>query len=123
MGFAAVHALPVRLRIDIIGTLNLFGTRPDALDPDTTKVGQALADVATIGLLQARAINQRETLAERHQMDMAQSFSLLRSTARANNRRLCDLARAVVDKSEVSLGHRERVGQTGRVGHAKGRDR
>jgi transcriptional regulator with GAF, ATPase, and Fis domain len=122
IGFAAVHALPMRLRTDTIGTLNLFGTQPGALDPDTIRLGQALADVATIGLLQARAIHQRDTLAEqlqtalnsrviieqakgviaeRRHLDMDQSFTLLRSTARTTNRRLSDLARAVVDRAET----------------------
>jgi transcriptional regulator with GAF, ATPase, and Fis domain len=120
IGFASVHALPMRLRTDVIGALNLFGTRPGALDPDTVRLGQALADVATIGLLQARAIRERETLAEqlqtalnsrviieqakgviaeRRHLDMDASFTLLRSTARTSNRRLSDLAHAVVDGS------------------------
>ena len=59
VGFASVHALPMRLRTDVIGALNLFGTQPGALDADTVRLGQALADVATIGLLQARAIVDR----------------------------------------------------------------
>jgi len=121
-GFASVHALPMRLRTDVIGALNLFDTRPGALTDDTIRLGQALADVATIGLLQARAIRERETLAEqlqtaltsrviieqakgviaeRRQLDMDQSFTLLRGTARTTNRRLSELARAVVDGSET----------------------
>jgi AmiR/NasT family two-component response regulator len=112
----------MRLRTDIIGALNLFGTQPGALDEDTIRLAQALADVATIGLLQARAIRQRDTLAEqlqtalnsrvvieqakgviaeRHHVDVDQSFALLRSTARADNRRLSELARAVVDGAET----------------------
>jgi GAF domain-containing protein len=122
VGFASVHALPMRLRTDIIGALNLFHTQSGALDEDTIRLAQALADVATIGLLQARAIRQRNTLAEqlqtalnsrvvieqakgviaeRRHVDMDQSFTLLRSTARTNNRRLSELARAVVDGSET----------------------
>jgi transcriptional regulator with GAF, ATPase, and Fis domain len=122
VGFASVHALPMRLRTDVIGTLNLFGTMPGALDDATIRLGQAMADVATIGLLQARAIRHREALAEqlqtalnsriiieqakgviaeRRQLDMDQSFTLLRSVARTSNRRLSDLARAVVDGSEI----------------------
>jgi transcriptional regulator with GAF, ATPase, and Fis domain len=121
IGFASVHALPMRLRTDVIGALNLFGTRPGALDEKTTRLAQALADVATIGLLQARAIRSREVLAEQlqtalnsrvvieqakgviaehHQVDVDRSFTLLRSTARTTNRRLSELARAVVDGSE-----------------------
>jgi GAF domain-containing protein len=122
IGFASVHALPMRLRTDVIGALNLFGTQPGALDGDTIRLAQALADVATIGLLQARAIRQRDTLAEqlqtavnsrvvieqakgviaeRRHVDMDQSFTLLRGTARTSNRRLSELARAVVDGSET----------------------
>jgi transcriptional regulator with GAF, ATPase, and Fis domain len=122
IGFASVYALPMRLRSDVIGTLNLFGARPGAVDDATIRLGQAMADVATIGLLQARAIRHREALAEqlqtalnsrviieqakgviaeRRQLDMDQSFTLLRSAARTNNRRLSDLARAVVDGSEI----------------------
>jgi transcriptional regulator with GAF, ATPase, and Fis domain len=121
VGFASVHALPMRLRTDIIGAFNLFGTRPGALGEDTIRLAQALADVATIGILQARAIRHRDILAEqlqtalnsrviieqakgviaeRRHVDMDQSFSLLRSTARTNNRQLSELARAVVDGSE-----------------------
>ena len=121
-GFVSVHALPMRLRTDVIGALNLFGAKPGLLDEDTIRLGQALADVATIGLLQARTIRHREVLAEqlqtalnsriiieqakgvlaeRHQLDMAQSFSLLRDTARNSNRRLSELARLVADGSEV----------------------
>jgi transcriptional regulator with GAF, ATPase, and Fis domain len=120
-GFVSVHALPMRLRTDVIGALNLFNNHPGALDEDTVRLGQALADVATIGLLQARAIRRRETLAEqlqtalnsrvvveqakgviaeRRHLDMDQSFNLLRGSARSGNRRLSDLARAVVDGSE-----------------------
>jgi transcriptional regulator with GAF, ATPase, and Fis domain len=122
VGFASVHALPMRLRTDIIGALNLFHTQPGALAPDTVRLGQALADVATIGLLQARAIRHRETLAEqlqtalnsrivieqakgviaeRRHLDMDRAFTLLRGTARTSNRRLSDLARAVVDGVET----------------------
>jgi GAF domain-containing protein len=120
-GFAAVHALPMRLRTEIIGALNFFDTDPGALDAGKLRVGQALADVATIGLLQHRAISQRDTLteqlqtalnsrvlieqakgmvAERLHLDMAEAFVLLRGTARSHNRRLSDLATAIVNGSE-----------------------
>jgi transcriptional regulator with GAF, ATPase, and Fis domain len=123
IGFASVHALPMRLRTDVIGALNLFDTRVGALSADTVRLGQALADVATIGLLQARAISRRDTiaeqlqgalnsrviieqakgvLAERRGLDMDQSFALLRTTARSTNRRLSELARDVVDGSEMT---------------------
>jgi GAF domain-containing protein len=121
VGFAAVHALPMRLRNEIIGALNLFDTSPGALDKDKLRVGQALADVATIGLLQQRAIHRRDALteqlqtalnsrvlieqakgvlAERLHLDVAEAFTVLRSGARSHNRRLSELAQAIVDGSE-----------------------
>ncbi|MGY0236178.1 ANTAR domain-containing protein [Longispora urticae] len=122
IGFESVHALPMRLRDDVIGALALFDTAPGALDADTLRLGQALADVATIGILQARAISHRESLAdqlqtalnnriiieqakgvlaERRHLDMDAAFTLLRTTARSSSRRLSELARAVVDGSET----------------------
>jgi transcriptional regulator with GAF, ATPase, and Fis domain len=122
IGFTSVHALPMRLRTTVIGALNLFHTHPGALSAETVQLGQALADVATIGLLQARAINHRDILAEqlqtalnhrviieqakgviaeRRQLDMEQSFTVLRTAARGTNRRLSELSRAVVEGSEM----------------------
>jgi transcriptional regulator with GAF, ATPase, and Fis domain len=119
-GFASVHALPMRLRTDVVGALNLFGNRPGALTQNIVQLGQALADVATVGLLQARTIRRREilaeqlqtalnsrviieqakgVLAERHNVDMAEAFALLRTGARSRNRRLSDLAREIVDRA------------------------
>jgi GAF domain-containing protein len=124
VGFAAVHALPMRLRDQVIGALNLFDTNPGALDVGRLRVGQALADVATIGLLQERAIRHRDVLteqlqsalnsrilieqakgvlAERLHLDMANAFVVLRGGARNQNRRLTDLAQAIVDGSEQVL--------------------
>ena len=121
-GFAAVHALPMRLRADVIGAVNLFGTQPGALDGEKLRIGQALADVATIGLLQQRAIRQRDTLteqlqhalnsrilieqakgvlAERYHLDVADAFTLLRDGARSRKRRLSELAQAIVDGTEL----------------------
>jgi len=84
-------------------------------------LAKALADVATIGLLQQRAIRGRDilteqlqtalnsrvlieqakgVLAERLQLDLDQAFALLRRGARDRNRRLSELAQAVVDGTE-----------------------
>ncbi|MFV2103885.1 GAF and ANTAR domain-containing protein [Micromonospora sp. LOL_024] len=121
LGFAAVHVLPMRLRSEIIGALNLCDTRPGALDEAKIRVGQAMADVATIGLLHQRAVHQRDmlaeqlqaaldsrvlieqakgVLAERLRVDVGEAFTLLRNGARSRNRRLSDLARAVVNGTE-----------------------
>ena len=117
-GYGAVHALPLRLRSETIGGLNLFGSTPGALPPHALRVGQALADVATIGILQERALRRQEVLAEqlqgalnsrviieqakgmlaeRGQIDLSQAFAVLRAHARTSQQRLSDLARDVVN--------------------------
>ena len=121
-GFASVHALPMRLRSEVIGALNLFSTDIGALDVETLRLGQALAGVATIGLLQARAAMHRDTLAEqlqaaldsrvvieqakgviaeRRRLDTDAAFNLLRRRARISNRGLSELARAIVEGTEI----------------------
>ncbi|MGX6607033.1 GAF and ANTAR domain-containing protein [Micromonosporaceae bacterium Da 78-11] len=121
VGFAAVHAFPMRLRTDVIGALNMFGVAPGALDAEKLRVGQALADIATVGLMQQRAIHSRDLiteqlqaalnsrvlieqakglLAERLQVDVADAFTILRTNARNRNLRLSDLARGLVDGTE-----------------------
>ncbi len=121
-GFAAVQALPMRLREQVIGALNLFRAAPGAFPPADIRVGQALADVATIGLLHERGMRHSDTLneqlqtalnsrgiieqakgklAERLGLDMDQAFNLLRDQARACNRRLSDLAQEFIDGSDT----------------------
>ena len=58
-GFRTVEALPMRLRDQIIGALNLFRAEPGPIDPADLRIGQALADVATIGLLHERNVRRR----------------------------------------------------------------
>lgn len=120
-GFAAVQALPMRLREEVVGALNLFRVTAGPFEPVSGPVAQALADVATISLLQQRstlrsgvlndqlqtALNSRVVieqakgkLAERLGIDMEQAFSSLRSYAREHNHRLSDLARAFVEGTE-----------------------
>src|ERR1700753_2646952 len=120
-GFAAMQALPMRLRDEVIGAMNLFMRTPRRLGEGGLRVGQALADVATIGLLQERNFRHQEVLAEQLQgalnsrvaieqakgmlaerlhLDMEQAFMLLRGEARAQTRRLAELAHAVASGSE-----------------------
>jgi ANTAR domain-containing protein/GAF domain-containing protein len=116
-GYASVHALPMRLREQRIGSVMLFRVRTGALDPHESAIAQALTDVATIGMLQQRAQARQElltgqlqtalnsrvvieqakgVLAERRSLFMEQAFDELRSFARSHNRRLSDVAYAVV---------------------------
>jgi transcriptional regulator with GAF, ATPase, and Fis domain len=120
-GFAAVQALPMRLRDETIGALNLFRDVPGLFDRADVRIGQALADVATIGLLNERNLRRSETLneqlqaalnsrviieqakgklAERLGLDVDDAFDILRSCARRSNRGLSELARAFIDGSE-----------------------
>ena len=115
--FRSVLALPLRLRDERVGALNLFGTEVGALTQTDVAVGQALADVTTVGILHQRimthseqvhqqlqhALNSRVVieqakgvLAERGAVDMDVAFTLLRGHARKTQQRLADLARAVV---------------------------
>jgi GAF domain-containing protein len=121
-GFCAVQALPMRLRDQVIGALNLFRATTGPFPADAVHVGQALADVATISLLHERSMRRTDTLneqlqtalnsrviieqakgklAERLGIDVSQAFDLLRDQARNRNQRLSDLARAVVDGTQA----------------------
>jgi transcriptional regulator with GAF, ATPase, and Fis domain len=116
-GFAAVTALPLRLRHQTLGALNLFGHQVGELTPQTVAVAQALADVATIGILNERALHHstvvteqlqhalnsrviieqaKGVLSERGQINVQDAFTLLRGYARSHNRELAELARDVV---------------------------
>ena len=131
-GFAAVQALPMRLRDQVIGALNLFRAAPGPFDPADVRIGQALADVATISLLHERNMRRSDTLneqlqtalnsrviieqakgklAERLGLDMDQAFTLLRDHARTRNQRLSDLAQAFIDGTETSIGPAPPQGQ------------
>ncbi len=108
----------MRLRDQVIGALNLFAAGPGPFDPADLRIGQALADVATIGLLQQRNVRRRETvaeqlqaalnsrviieqakgkLAERLSIDMDRAFTMLRDHARNSNQHLTDIARDFVE--------------------------
>lgn len=117
LGFLSIHTLPLRLRRDVIGALNLLLTEPGGMSDEDVAIGQALADAATIGILQARAIRQAEDTAEHlHRalesrvaieqakgvisenlhVDVGEAFQILRSYARSQNRLLTEVAEAVV---------------------------
>lgn len=119
-GFRTVHALPMRVRAEVLGAFNLFHTEPGQLDPTVTGIGQAMVDVAAIGLIQERSLRRHETLneqlqaaldsrvlieqakgvlGERRGIDPGEAFTLLRNHARVHNQRLTALAAAVVEGS------------------------
>ena len=117
-GYRSVHALPMRLRGTVIGALNLFNTETGAMGQINVDAAQALADVATIAILQHRAsleaqvvngqlsdaLNSRVLIeqakgmvAEREHLNMDEAFNRLRAHARNHNERLSDVARSVIE--------------------------
>ncbi|WP_336922166.1 GAF and ANTAR domain-containing protein [Aquipuribacter sp. SD81] len=66
-GFGSTHALPMRLRGRVIGALNLFTDADQRMSEEDLQVGQAMADVATIGLLQERSLQEQTVLSEQLQ--------------------------------------------------------
>ena len=117
-GFLSVSALPMRLRTEVIGALNLFSTIAELLGSEDQQVAQALADVATIGILQERALHDGQIIVRQLQSALesrivieqakgivAQSahvsvddaFTLLRGYARNHNRLLSQIAQGVIN--------------------------
>jgi GAF domain-containing protein len=119
-GFQMVHALPLRLRNETIGAMNVFDDEPRELATQDVNLAQALADAATIAILHERAVKRGAQLAdqlqgalnsrivveqakgivaERLQVGMDEAFGLLRGYARSERRRLSDVAVELIDGS------------------------
>ena len=117
-GFGATHALPLRLRGQVIGALNLFTDDHRRLSEAELAVGQAMADVATIGLLQQRVAHEQTILSEQLQaalhsrvlveqakgalaartdVGVNEAFKRMRDYARRHNVTLAVVASIVVD--------------------------
>jgi len=117
VGFRSVAALPLRLRNQTIGGLNLFDARPEPVGGNYQRLAQALADVATIGILQRRSVHRstvvaeqlqyalnsrvaieqaKGVLAERNSIEMDEAFAVLRQYSRNHNIKLTEVAHAVV---------------------------
>ena len=115
VGFVSAHALPLRVRGEVIGAINLFHAEDRRLDAADVRLGQAIADIATIGILQERTITQaavladqlqraldsriileqaKGRLAERAEVDIDEAFIRLRAYSRRHNRRLTEVAAA-----------------------------
>jgi transcriptional regulator with GAF, ATPase, and Fis domain len=127
-GFVGVLALPLRLRGQVIGALNLFDANGILSDPTLHPVAQAMADVATIAILHERFGRQREVLNEQLQsaltsrvvieqakgvlaarldLEMDEAFERLRKRSRDHRRRLVEVAEEVVNvrSDEVLLSY------------------
>ncbi|WP_405870626.1 GAF domain-containing protein [Streptomyces sp. NBC_00005] len=116
-GYAATHAVPLRLRSRVVGALNLFQATPQRLGDDDIALAQALADVATIAILQQRTLEQshventqletaltsrilieqvKGVLAERWNTSVDDAFEAFRTYARARRVRLSELATQII---------------------------
>jgi GAF domain-containing protein len=117
-GYSSVYAIPLRLRGNVIGALNLFRSDPGPLAPGDIALAQAIADLASITILQAQAqaeacdrdeqlqhaLNSRiiieqakGMLAARANIDMASAFDRLRAESRDTNTKLTELATDIVN--------------------------
>jgi len=133
-GFKSVHATPMRLRGQVLGALNMFSIHVGELVAADVAVAQALADVATIGLLQERGIKEKSLIVAQLQhalnsrilieqakgvvsesagMTMDDAFATLRRYARDHNLTLTVVATAVIERS-IDVG--SSVGAKGEAG-------
>ena len=128
-GFRSVHATPMKLRGQVLGTMNLFGTYDGGISDRDAAVAQALADVATIGILQERVIREGNLIAEQlhhaldsrilieqakgmiaHSLalDMDEAFTLLRAYARNNNLTIRSVAEQISNRTIDTNSLRDR---------------
>jgi GAF domain-containing protein len=121
-GFHSVHGFPLRLRGNVIGTLNLFRTPTGLLSAEDVAVAQGLTDVATIGILQERALREADVaraqlqhaldsrvvieqakgvIAHTRGIDMDEAFRMLRAYARNHSQNLRDVSELVVARELI----------------------
>jgi hypothetical protein len=115
-GFASVHAVPMRAAGIVLGALGLFGGRPGALTDADLLVGQTLAHIAAVAILQEHAPTPASVMPQlrsaltsrilveqakgflRESLDVSveQAFQLLRRYARTHGDHLTDVARRLM---------------------------
>lgn len=117
-GFRSVCTVPMRVRDEVVGALNLFRAQRCPIDGPDLQVACAMADIAAVALLQDRALRRCETvveqlqgalvsrvaieqakgiLAERARIGIDSAFARMRDYARQRNLRIDDVAHELVD--------------------------
>lgn len=123
-GYRQVLALPMRLRDETIGAVSIFCRDPrEDLPEADLSLAQSFADLATIAILQERATSDAQTVVNQLQfaldsrvvieqakgmlalhngIPVDEAYTLLRSEARSQNRRLTDVAHSIVTAGSES---------------------
>jgi GAF domain-containing protein len=117
-GFRSVQAVPMRVRGEPVGALNLLRDVAGRLADRDMPLAQGMGDIAAIALLQERTVREsrdvvaqlqralisrvaieqaKGIVAERAQISVDAAFARLRTHARDHNRRLSDVARQLID--------------------------
>ncbi|GAA5119947.1 GAF and ANTAR domain-containing protein [Alloalcanivorax gelatiniphagus] len=118
-GFRSVHAVPMKLKGTVLGTLGLFGEETGSLNDEDLALAQALVHVASVAILNDRVATDRATvnaqlehaltsrivveqakgvLAHAGELEMDQAFVVLRRYARDHGRKLSEVATAIVQR-------------------------
>jgi hypothetical protein len=121
-GYLSVHSIPLRLRDETLGSMNLFRAGDGPLNTVDAIAARALTDVATISILQQRttdhalvtqgqlqrALDSRVAIeqakgyvAQSLDIDMDAAFRRIRAHARGNNLTLAEVAHAVITQELV----------------------
>jgi len=132
VGFQRMCAVPLRVRIDVIGALNLFRGSDEPFTDAEMDIAQAMAEIAAIALIQERALRERNLLTEQLQaalnsrviieqakgmlaeyltLTTDDAFRLLRTYARNHNRKLTEVARDLLDRQLPSAAITTQPGQ------------
>jgi GAF domain-containing protein len=122
-GFRVMCGVPLQVRSNVIGALNLFRSSDEPFSGEILEVAQAMADVAAIALIQERAARESALVTEQLQLALRsrvvieqakgmlsgylmtsvdEAFQLMRGYARNRNLKLTDVAVGIVERRIAS---------------------
>lgn len=118
VGFRSVYGFPLRLRDEVIGALNMFRYDVGAFEADDVLAGRTMADMATVGIMQERAVRSaalaseesqrtldsraiieqaKGALVERLGISPEEAFARIHRRARNDGFRLTEVCEAVIE--------------------------